>query len=136
MAQFYKGKIEGYEQTFETSNILDLLPYDKLADLKDYDNIGKPYQRYFKAERVLALVEAYKVKSGDASGRDGLQVRGILYKFDKEVDHDGLKYPFPESQIIDMLTSGKRVKMPPLPVPLVKPLPIDSIPLLEWEVQP
>lgn len=132
-AQFFKGKIEGYEQTFETCDLLDFLPYDKLADLKDYDDTTKPYQRFYRAERVLALVEAYKVVSADASGRGGLQARGVLYKFDKEIERDGLKYPFPENQLIEILTSGKHVKMPPLPEKLTKPLP--PPPPLEWEVR-
>jgi hypothetical protein len=130
-AQFFKGKIGGYEQSFETINLIEMLPLDKLSELLDYNTINKPCQRYFKAERVLALVEAYKIENGDASGRSGIQTRGILYKFDKTTKLDDLDYLFPEEQFVTLLYTGKRLKMPSLPE-LKKPL--DSPPPLEWEV--
>jgi hypothetical protein len=130
-AQFFKGKIDGYEQNFESSNLVELLPLDKILDLRDYDNTEKPHQRYFKTEKVIALVEAYPVKSADAAGRDGIQTRGVLYKFDKTTPHDGFTYLFPEEQFIKELNTGKKLKMPPLPE-LKKPL--DTPPPIEWEV--
>lgn len=130
-AQFFKGKIDGYEQSFETLNLIEMLPLDKLSDLMDYSIIGKPKQRYFKAERVLALVEAYRVENGDASGRGGIQTRGVLYKFERTARLDDLDYLFPEEQFVNMLYAGKRLKMPPMPQ-IKKPL--DPPPPLEWEV--
>jgi len=130
-AQFFKGKIDGYEQSYETINLIEMLPLDKLSDLMDYSTVGKPRQRYFKTERVLALVEAYRVENGDASGRSGIQTRGVLYKFEKTVKLDDLDYLFPEEQFVNLLYTGKRLKMPPLPT-LKKPL--DPPPPLEWEV--
>lgn len=130
-AQFFKGKIDGYEQSFETINLIEMLPLDKLSELRDYSVVDKSCQRYFKAERVLALVEAYKVENGDEAGRSGLQARGILYKFERTTKLDGLDCLFPEEQFVNMLYAGKRLKMPPLPE-LKKPL--DSPPPLEWEV--
>jgi hypothetical protein len=130
-AQFYTGKINGFEDNFETSNLVDLLGIDEIDTLKAYKTTGKTYQRFFKAERVIALVEAYVVKNGDESGRSGIQARGILYKYDRATMKDGLNYLFPEEQFIKELQMGKRLKMPPLPE-LKKPL--DPPPALEWEV--
>jgi hypothetical protein len=130
-AQFFKGKIDGYEQSFETINLIEMLPIDKLSDLMDYTIINKPCQRYFKTERVLALVESYKVENGDASGRGGIQTRGILYKFERTAKLDNLDYLFPEEQFVNLLYTGKRLKMPPAPT-LKKPL--DQPPPMEWEV--
>jgi hypothetical protein len=128
-AQFYKGKIGGFEQTFETSNLIDILDIDKIGMLEEYSNTNKPYQRFFRAERVIAKVEAYAVTNGDESGRSGLQVRGILYKFDRTITHDDLPYTFPEEYFIEFL-QGKKLKMPPLPE-LKKPL--DPPPPIAWE---
>jgi hypothetical protein len=130
-AQFFKGKIDGFEQSFETVNLIEMLPLDKLSDLMAYDIINKPCQRYFKADRVLALVEAYRVENGDVAGRSGIQTRGILYKFEKTVKCDGLDYLFPEDQFVSLLYAGKRLKMPLLPE-LKKPF--DAPPPIEWEV--
>lgn len=129
-AQFYTGKINGFEDNFETSNLTDLLDIDKIDMLKAYNRVGKPLQRFFKNERVIALVEAYQVVNGDESGRSGIQARGILYKFDKYITHDDLPYVFPEENFVEELQGGKKLKMPPLPE-LKKPL--DAPPPLEWE---
>ena len=130
-AQFFKGKIEGYEQSYETINLIEMLPLDKLSELMNYNIPNKPCQRYFKAERVLSLVESYRVENGDASGRSGIQTRGILYKFERTIKHDDLDYLFPEEQLVNLLYAGKRLKMPPLPE-LKKPL--NPPPTIEWEV--
>jgi hypothetical protein len=130
-AQFFTGKINGFEDNYETSNLIDFLDIDKVDALKAYNITSKPYQRFFKAEKVIALVEAYSVTNGDEAGRSGVQARGVLYKYDKATIHDDLQYVFPDEQFIKELQLGKKLKMPPLPV-LKKPL--DSPPPLEWEV--
>ena len=131
-AQFFTGKINGYEQNYETPNLIDLLDIDKLGILKGHTDTSKPKCLFFKDERVIARAEAYKVENGDESGRSGIQTRGILYKYDYGIEHEGIQYLFPTAQFIDDLKqTGKRLKMPPMPE-LKKPL--DPPPPLEWEV--
>jgi hypothetical protein len=130
-AQFFTGKINGFEDNFETANLVDFLEIDKIDTLKAYNIVSRPCQRFFKTEKVVALVEAYAVTNGDEAGRSGVQARGILYKFDKTTSHDNLDYIFPDDQFIKELQSGKKLKMPFMPE-LKKPL--DAPPPIEWEV--
>lgn len=129
--QFFKGMINGVEQSYESPDILQVLPSSKLNQLWDIDVVGV-YSRAFKTERVIAKTVVEKAVP-DEHGRDGITNHTVLYRFDAFAIHDGARYQFDEDQFIQDLKEGKyNFKMPPQPE-LKKPLSLP--PPIVWEVQ-
>jgi hypothetical protein len=128
--QFYKGMINGVEETYESPDLLLLLPSEKLAVLWDRETLGT-YRHIFLTERVIAQTVIIEAEPDDL-GRDGIVNHTVLYKFDATVTHDGLTYIFDYEQFAKDARQGKyNFKMPNAPE-LKKPL--DYPPLMEVEL--
>lgn len=131
--QFYRGKIDGIQKHFESPNLAEILPSEKLSELASNTVIGE-YPRFFKQEKVVAKTVVKEADNTD--GRKGGTVNyTVMYRFDQTVKHDGLKYVFPLDDFITEILAGKRrFKMPPAPT-----LPDSGFlsypPPLEWEVE-
>jgi len=134
--QFIRGKIRGIQRSYESPNLDKLLPSGKLAELADYNELGE-YPRFFKDERVLTKTVVTEAENTDGR-RGGIINYTVLYKWDRHVERDTVKYEFPLEHFIGEILAGKRrFKMPPQPQ-----LPesesdfalIDAPPPIEWEV--
>ena len=118
--QFYKGMINGIEESYESPDLLQILPNEKLALLWDLDSPGI-YNRVFKSERVIAKTVVSKAVPDDL-GRDGVINHTVLYKFDLYTTLDGARYIFDTDQFVEEVMAGKySFPMPPTPI-LKKPL--------------
>jgi hypothetical protein len=135
-AQFYRGKIDGIQKSFESPNLSKILPPDKLSELADYTEIGE-YPRFFRDEKVLSRTVIVPAENTDGR-RGGIINHTVLYQWDQHVEKDTVKYIFPlESFISEILSGKRRFKMPDPPT-----LPdtdsdfalIDLPPPIEWEV--
>ncbi len=112
--QFYKGMINGVEETYESPDILLLLPSEKLSILWDRETVGT-YRHIFLTERVIAQTVITKAEPDDL-GRDGIINHTILYKFDATTQHDGIIYIFDYEQFAKDARAGKyNFSMPPSP---------------------
>lgn len=133
--QFVRGKIDGIQKHFESTGTDRLLPAEKLNELKDYDIIGEPQQRFFQKERVLAKTIVTAAENSDGR-RGGVVNHTVLYQFDKSVTHETIKYTFDTDTFISDLLQGKRkFKMPPMPqLPDSDAGAIDAPPPIAWEV--
>ena len=128
--QFYKGMINGTEDTYESSDLLIILPSEKLSVLWDRDVLGT-YRHVFLTERVVAQTVITEAEPDDL-GRDGIVNHTVMYKFDAVVQHDGIAYVFDYEQFAKDARAGKyNFPMPPTPE-LKRPL--DYPPA--WEVEP
>jgi len=118
--QFVKGKINGVEDSYETPELLQLLPSEKLSALWDQEHIGT-YNRVFLDERVIAKTIITKSEP-DEYGRVGIINHTVIYRFDAVTEHDGFKYQFPTEQFAKDARAGKyNFTMPQTPT-LKKPL--------------
>ena len=125
--QFYKGMIYGVEDSYESLDLLLLLPSEKLSVLWDREALGL-HPHVFLTERVVAQTMIEKADP-DFLGRDGIINHTVLYKFDATVTHDGITYIFDYEQFAKDARAGKyKFPMPPTPE-LKKPL--DPPPLME-----
>jgi hypothetical protein len=132
--QFYRGKIDGIQKHYESPNLSEILPYDKLQELADNTVLGE-YPRFFKNEKVLAKTVVSPAENSDGR-KGGVTNHTVLYRFDQTVTHDGLQYVFPlEDFIAEILAGKRRFKMPPAPdLPFEQGF-ISFPPPLEWEVE-
>jgi hypothetical protein len=129
--QFYSGKIDGIQKYYQTPEILNILPKDKLAELREYTDPGE-YPRFFKTEKVLTKTIIRPAENSDGR-RGGITNHTVLYKFDQTIEKDTLQYIFPlEDFITEILAGKRRFKMPPLPE-LTETGIIDYPPAIEWE---
>jgi hypothetical protein len=118
--QFYKGMINGTEDTYESPDLLLILPSEKLSILWDRETLGS-YRHVFLTERVVTQTVIEPAVPDDL-GRDGIINHTVLYKFDATVTHDGIAYVFDYEQFAKDARAGKyNFKMPEVPE-LKKPL--------------
>jgi hypothetical protein len=133
IGQFYRGKIDGVQKTFESPGLEKILPSDKLCELADYTEIGE-YPRFFKQEKVLTKTVVAPAPNSDGR-RGGITNHTVLYGYDATVEHDGLKYIFDTDNFIAEILAGKhRFKMPATPKLPADSGVIDAPPQIEWEV--
>lgn len=133
--QFYTGKIDGIQKRFESPNLNDILPAEKLAELTTYTEAGE-YPRFFKAEKVISKTVITPAENSDGR-RGGITNHTVLYRFDQTVTKDTIKYLFPlDDFILEILAGKRRFKMPPTPAyPQNTDFAIiDAPPPIEWEV--
>ena len=129
--QFYRGKIDGVQKHYESPNLEQLLPTEKLCDLADYFEEGD-YSRFFTKERVIARIVVSPAENSD--GRQGGTINHtVLYKFDHSIMHESVQYCFDTEQFIREIQQGKRKLKMPQPPELKDSL--DYPPPLEWEVE-
>ena len=124
-AQFVKGIINGIAESYESSNLFQILPADKLTAIWDIDRLGT-YNRVFLSERVVTKT-VVTPSVPDELGRSGTVNHTVLYKFDPNIEHDGIRYLFPEEQFKTDAQAGKykNIIMPPLPE-LKRPLDVPT----------
>lgn len=127
-AQFYKGIINGVADTYESADLLQVLPSDKLNELWDNERLGV-HNRVFLAERVIAKTIVSKSEP-DELGRDGTVNYTVLYRFDATVEHDGVRYHFPDEQFAKDARAGKYKGILMSSAPTLK-RPLDAPPALE-----
>jgi len=132
--QFYRGKIDGVQKNFESSDLEKILPADKLCELADNIEIGE-YPRFFKQERVLTKTVVVSAENSDGR-RGGVTNHTVLYGYDAYVELDGVKYIFDTDAFITEILAGKRrFKMPEVPkLPEGDSGYIESPPPIEWGV--
>jgi hypothetical protein len=129
-AQFFKGMINGTEAQYESPDLIQLLPGEKLNALWDQERIGT-HNRIFLDERAVAKTVITQSEP-DEHGRLGIINHTIIYRFDATIEHDGIQYLFPNEQFAKDARAGKfNFKMPPTPE-LKKPL--DYPPKLEVQL--
>jgi hypothetical protein len=126
-AQFYKGMIKGTEEQYESPDLLQILPHDKLAVLWDKDKIGI-YPYVFLSERVIAKTVVTKAEP-DEHGRDGIINHTVIYRWDNKTTFEGAPYLFDTEQFLKDVKAGKYNITMPSPPELKKPL--DAPPILE-----
>jgi len=126
--QVVTGILNGLADSYETPDILQLLPNDKLSELTGKETIGT-YRHVFIKDRVVAQTIVTQAEP-DNLGRDGTVNHTVLYKFDAYTEHDGLIYPFDYKQFATDARAGKyNFTMPPLPElkrPLDPPPPLET----------
>ena len=127
--QFYKGMIEGVEETYESPDLLLLLPSEKLSILWDRETVGT-YRHIFLTERVIAQTVIIKAEP-DELGRDGIINHTVLYKFDATTQQDNITYIFDYEQFAKDARAGK-YNFPMPPAPELKH-PLDSPPAMEMK---
>lgn len=129
-AQFYKGMINGTEDSYESPDLLQVIPKEKLPDLWDIDEIGT-YSRVFLKERIIAKTIVFKPED-DILGRSGIINHTVLYRFDLYTVKDGVRYKFDEEQFLqDAREDRFNFEMPPKPelkIPLDLPPPLEVNP--------
>lgn len=133
--QFYRGKIDGIQKRFESPNLDKIVPYEKLNELKDIDQIGV-HPQFHRQSRALIITVVAPAVSLDGR-RGGVTNHTVIYAYDAYKEHDDLKYPFPMDDFIAEVLAGKRrFKMPPTPeYPQgVDFAIIEPPPPIEWEV--
>jgi len=134
--QFYRGKIDGIQKNYESPDLEQLLPTEKLGWLADYTEIGE-YPRFFKQEKVMSKTVITAAENSDGR-RGGIINHTVLYGFDHTVTKDTIKYVFPLEDFIAEILSGKRrFKMPPppdLPNTNTAFAIIEPPPPIKWEV--
>lgn len=118
--QFYKGMINGVEESYESPDLLQLLPSDKLSMLWDRETLGT-YRHVFLTERVVAQTVVSKAEPDDL-GRDGIVNHTVLYRFDPYVEHDGARYVFDVDDFAENARAGKYNFPMPLAPELKRPL--------------
>jgi len=132
--QFYRGKIDGIQKHFESPDLLQLLPNEKLVELANYTEIGE-YPRFFKQELVLTKTVISPAENSDGRKR-GIINHTVLYQFDHSLTHDTALYIFDMDAFISEILSGKRqFKMPSTPtLPEGDSGLIEAPSPIEWEV--
>lgn len=127
--QVVTGIIKGIADQYETPDILQLLPNNKLSVLIDRDTLGK-HRHIFLTERVIAQTVVTKADP-DELGRDGTVNHTVLYKFDATTQHDGIAYIFDYEQFANDARAGKynfvMPQMPKLKRPLDYPPALEAI---------
>ena len=132
--QFYRGKIGGVQKHYESPNLEQLLPSEKLAELASYDEVGF-YPRFFRAENTIAQIQVEPAENTDGR-RGGITVHVVLYRFDAGLTHESVPYVFDTEKFIKELQHGaRRFKMPEVPDLPEDSGYIDCPPQIEWEVQ-
>lgn len=135
--QFVRGKIDGIQRNYESPDLDQILPQEKLAELADYSEVGE-YTRFFKKERVLTKTVVVKADNSDGR-RGGVINHTVMYQWAKSFTHDTASYVFDVDKFIDEIIADKRkFKMPLMPnYPMDKDFAlIDAPPQIEWEVTP
>jgi hypothetical protein len=132
-AQIVSGIINGIADQYESPNVLQVLPIDKLSELTSIERINsEPYSRVFLSELVTAEALVFPSEP-DNLKRSGIVNHTVIHRFDSVIERDGYFYIFPREQFERDARAGRlRFKMPPMPE-LKKPL--DSPPPPVWEVQ-
>jgi hypothetical protein len=133
-AQIVSGIINGVADQYESVDLLQVLPNDKLSELTSIERIRKdPYSRVFLNELVVAEVLVFPSEP-DSLKRSGIVNFTVIHRFDSVIERDGYFYTFPREQFERDARAGRlRFKMPPLPE-LKKPLDLPPAPI--WEVDP
>jgi hypothetical protein len=112
--QVVTGIINGLADHYESPDILQILPNNKLSELTDRETLGT-YRCVFVKERVVAQTIVTKAEP-DEHGRDGTVNHTVLYKYDATRQHDGITYIFDYEQFAADARNGKyNFVMPPLP---------------------
>jgi hypothetical protein len=125
--QVVTGIINGIADSYETPDILQLLPNNKLSELTSRETVGT-YRRVYLTDRVVSQTVVTKAEP-DELGRDGTVNHTVLYKFDRATEHDGARYVFDVDDFAENAKAGKyNFPMPPMPE-LKHPL--DLPPVLE-----
>jgi hypothetical protein len=132
-AQFIRGKIDGIQKSFESSNLGKILPQEKLSELADYTEIGE-YPRFFKTEKVLTKTVVSAAENSDGR-RGGIINHTVLYKWDQTLIHEDAPYIFDlDTFIAEILAGKRRFKMPNKPELPKGDSGFIETPPLEWEV--
>jgi hypothetical protein len=118
--QFFKGMINGVEESYESPDLLQVLPNNRLSEVWDLDVVGI-YSRVFLSERVIAQTVVERAVP-DEHGRDGVTNHTVLYRFDAFMVHDGARYRFDEEQFVRDVKAGKYSFQMPPPPELKRPL--------------
>jgi hypothetical protein len=131
-AQVVSGIINGVADQYESPNLLQILPIDKLNELTSIERISsEPYSRVFLSELVTACVHVFPSEP-DSLKRNGIVNHTVIHRFDNVIERDGYFYTFPREQFERDARAGRlRFKMPSMPT-LKKPLDAPTPP--EWEV--
>ena len=129
-AQFYKGMINGTEDSYESPDLLQVIPAEKLTELWDKTEIGV-YPRIFLKERIVAKTVISKPED-DILGRSGIINHTVIYRFDNYTEKDGVRYKLDEEQFLrDAQENRFNFEMPPTPtlkIPLDLPPPLEVKP--------
>jgi hypothetical protein len=125
--QFYKGMINGTEDSYESPDIYQVLPKEKLDEYWDKERVGT-YNRVFLSEHVI-LKTVISKSEPDGYGREGIINHTVIYRFDPYIEHDGLKYVLDTEQFLKDVKDGK-IAIKQLKVPELKK-PLDAPPALE-----
>jgi hypothetical protein len=113
-AQFIKGMIDGIEASYESPDLLQILPSEKLSILWDQERIGT-HNRVFTEDRIVAKTVVTQSEP-DEHGRLGIINHTVIYRFDASIEHDGVQYVFPTEQFTKDARAGKyNFKMPAKP---------------------
>jgi len=127
--QVVTGIINGIADQYETPDILQLLPNNKLSELTDRETVGT-YRRVFLTDRVVAQTVVTKAEP-DELGRDGTVNHTVLYKFDWATEHDGARYVFDVDDFAENAKAGKynfpMPQMPELKHPLDYPPALETL---------
>lgn len=133
--QFVRGKIDGIQKRFTSSNVFSMLPKEKRQELENYTEIGE-HPRFFKTE--LVLTKTVITEADNTDGRpNGIINHTVMYQFDPAITHETVQYIFDLDTFIEEVLAGKRkFKMPLMPaLPDADSGLIDSPPPIEWEVE-
>lgn len=131
--QFYRGKMDGIQKHYESPDLEDILPTDKLCILADYNQVGEHFH-FFKEDRVLTRTQVTEAENTD--GRlGGIINHTVLYKFDRSLTHESAKYIFDTETFIQEIRQGQRkFKMPDPPtLPEDESIIIDAPQPIIWE---
>jgi len=133
-AQVISGIINGVADQFESPNVLQVLPIEKLSMLTDITRVQKePYSKVFLTELATAEVLVFPSEP-DSLQRSGIVNFTVVHRFDSTMERDGYTYSFPREQFERDARAGRlRFKMPSMPE-LKKPLDYPEPPV--WEVTP
>jgi hypothetical protein len=126
------GIINGTAEHYESPNLLQIIPIDKLDELLSLSRVrAEPYSRVFLSELITAEVRVTAAEL-DNLKRSGIVNHTVIHRFDNVIERDGYFYAFPREQFERDARAGRlKFKMPPMPE-LKKPLDVPPPP--EWEV--
>jgi hypothetical protein len=124
--QFVIGMVNGNNESYESPDLAQLLPADKLGVLWDLAKTrGVGTHSYIDYdERVIARTTVTNTPA-DEMGRKGTLNHTVIFKFDSHIYHDGVRYDFNVNDFAVAYQSGKlqiqTVATPKLSNPLPKP---------------
>ena len=119
-AQFVRGMINGNSSTYESANLIEVLPreYHNIMDLRTVGltQIHDAQLRFF-AQVIISKTEP------DAMGRPGYIKHGVCYRLEPYIKHDNTLYFYNPEYFENAYNGGVfNFEMPPLPE-LTNPLP-------------